>query len=45
MPVSDVATFTLADVDVLVDFIDGIQVEFGSNARRDGTVSFQVQYE
>lgn len=43
MPVTDVATFTLANVDVLVDFIDGIQVEYGSNACRDGTVSFQVR--
>lgn len=43
MPVTDVATFTLANVDVLVHFIDGIQVEFGSNACRDGTVSFQVR--
>lgn len=36
----DVTSFTTANVDLLVDFLDGIQVEFGANARRDGIVSF-----
>lgn len=42
MPTPVVASFTASDVDVLVDFLDGIQVEFGSKARRDGVVSFQA---
>lgn len=43
MSVPDVTSFTVASVDLLVDFLDGIQVEFGSKPRRDGIVSFQVR--
>ncbi|CAM9152661.1 unnamed protein product, partial [Ectocarpus sp. 13 AM-2016] len=38
----DVISFTTANVDLLVDFLDGIQVEFGSNARRDGIVCLKL---
>lgn len=42
MALPDVTSFTAASVDLLVDFLDGIQIEFGSKPRRDGIVSFQV---
>lgn len=42
MPTTCVTSFTAASVDLLVDFLDGIQVEFGSKPRRDGVVSFQA---
>eukprot|EP00752_Nemacystus_decipiens_P007651 g6840.t1 len=41
MAAPDVTSFTAASVDLLVDFLDGIQVEFGSKPRRDGVVSYQ----
>lgn len=43
MSVPDVASFTTADVDLLVGFLDGIHVEFGAEARRDGIISIQVR--
>ncbi|CAN0023315.1 unnamed protein product, partial [Scytosiphon promiscuus] len=39
----DVISFTASDVDMLVDFLDGVQHEFGSKPRRDGVVSFQAR--
>lgn len=42
MPFGDVTCFTASDVDMLVDFLDGVQHEFGSKPRRDGVVSFQA---
>lgn len=42
MPFLDVTSFTASDVDMLVDFLDGVQHEFGSKPRRDGVVSFQA---
>lgn len=43
MSVPDVASFTAADVDLLVGFLDGIHLEFGAEARRDGIISIQVR--
>lgn len=43
MPSSFLASFSADDVDVLVDFIDGVQVEYGSNVRLDGLISFEVK--
>lgn len=42
MPALFLNSFRAADVHVLVDFIDGIQVDYGSNFRLDGLISFEV---